>query len=143
MKNLKLFLASLLLCSPSAFSYELHFEREKPITIEEWSSTINNFKAVRINDSPIKNKNPNTGEIITIIVPTGSAQVFFPKKNSWHHVFNFGKEISFSPNENWDNPNNELRLLTFDIANELGAKIVGQEGEVYNQPTKKPWWKFW
>ena len=45
------------------------------------------------------------------------------------------------------NPDGEMRNKMIDIAQRLGAKVQGDDGEPYNfkeaVKNKKPWWKVW
>ena len=49
------------------------------------------------------------------------------------------------------NPDSEMLRKMFLIADALGAKLQGDDGEIYNSigmvapqdRAKKPWWKFW
>ncbi|MET1257430.1 hypothetical protein [Aliikangiella maris] len=92
----------------------------------------------------------------------GDAEVYLAEENEWARIYRFNEAISFNATETWDEPEDELRAITFALAKKLDAQVNGDEGETYNedgssnwkdmrpaQPVKvnlmpaKKWWQFW
>jgi len=115
----------------SMAAYHLHIERETPITLEEWKSVLDETDNVRITDKDAVAINPMTQEEIRIVMPEGSAEVYFPETKEWIIVFTFSKSIYFNATAAWNEKNSHIRNVAFQVANGLSAKIIGDEGEEY------------
>ena len=133
--------------------YEFNISRDQPITLEEWKNLVSNHEHLRPLSEPTEITNPKTKEVIKIMNVEGDTQVFFATEKKWYSVFRYSNgSISFNYTSEWDNKNSTTREIAFDIAKELGAKIIGDSGvEIENtyppteyiEVTKKKWWQFW
>jgi hypothetical protein len=122
-------------------AYEIHIERvndkgepaDESITLSEWKAAIENQKNVRLASNDIVGTNPATGEVIRIPNSDGDAEVFFPEESKWYRVYRWRKgKINFKGLPSFDNPNDTIRQTTRLLAEVLGARIVGDEGEFYD-----------
>ena len=111
--------------------YQLHIEREIPISLKEWQEVVNEHEFVRILNEDVVGINPITKEEIRIKMPEGSAEVYFPEFKEWYSVFTFSETIYFNAPEEWEQKNSYIRTLVFKIAKRLSAKVTGDEGEEY------------
>ena len=115
----------------SMAGYHLHIEREASISLEEWQKVVNEHEFVRITNKDVVGINPITKEEIRIVMPEGSAEVYFPESKEWITVFGFGRTIYFNATNAWEQKNSYIRTIVFQLANALSAKVIGDEGEEY------------
>ena len=115
----------------SMAGYFIHIERKTPITLDEWQAVVNVEEFVRISNENVSGINPITKEAISVSMPAGSAEVYFPMTQEWQPVFTFGKTIYFNAPNDWEQKDTYIRLLAFRLANRLNANVVGDEGEEY------------
>lgn len=122
-------------------AYALYIEREsEEITIEEWSAAVGKLPEARLAMDVSQAVNPKTGEVISVPCGPGYVEVLFRKnsfpgfgaKREWCLSIHFsrGKGI-FNATEGIESPNNPVHIVASELAHALGAKIVGEEGEVY------------
>jgi len=109
--------------------YSLHIERpESPISQEEWEIWVNNAPDFNLSRE-WKTTNSKTGSVIAIpcdalgewVRPDGDGRVAFDYSNG---------RISFRADQ-------AALHKAKQIAEELGARIVGDEGEIYHSPASK------
>ncbi|MFW1261790.1 hypothetical protein ACEV74_22600 [Vibrio parahaemolyticus] len=122
-------------------AYTLHIEREKTIDLEEWVNVIDSIDGLRIDANNREILNPNTGEIITIQGESGDVSIRnvtkgflgFGKQVSWDKaiLFNSGR-AQFKFVDGIEQSHHPVHIAVAKIAKELGALIVGDEGEVYD-----------
>ena len=104
-------------------------------TPEEWTAAIEATEGVRLDSSDLEAQNPATGEVMRIGGADGDVALFDPESEEWYKkVFSFYKgHSSFDAPRDWDtNQNSPLRRAACAIASQLGAKLVGEEGEEYS-----------
>lgn len=126
--------------------YELHIECNDPIQLEDWKAAVVQVDGVALRTADSAAINPATREEIRIPVEGGDAVVDFsgsPVDLRW----SASGRVSFGPPADWDEPRCALRDPIFSLAKQLGARIVGDEGEEYRAPEPpndlNPWWKLW
>lgn len=121
-------------------AYAIHIERETEIKLEEWIESVNSTEGCRINNEGVSAINPNTGEEIHISGTEGDVEVLFQtkgflgigKKSSWEMCITFFEgRASFKPTKDFEFTENPVRVVIFKLARQLSAKVVGDEGEVY------------
>lgn len=121
-------------------AYAIHMEREPEIKLEEWIEAVNSTEGCRINNEGVSAINPNTGEEIHISGNEGDVEVLFQtkcflgfgKKNSWEMCITFFEgRASFKATEDIESTENPVRVVISKLARKLSAKVVGDEGEVY------------
>jgi hypothetical protein len=118
---------------------KLYIERNSPITIDDWVNAVGLAEGVRINDEDKVGINPKTGEKVTVTAKEGDAEVFLSKGKVWKRIYSFGHSISFHAPQSWNKEDDEIRVVTFELANLLNALVVNEVGEVVDcNPTIKP-----
>jgi len=112
--------------------YELHFEREPVITLEEWKAGVSGVAHVRLNADGASATNPKTGEVISIGGVDGDAEI--EVGNRWQPFFRWRDRgwITFGYVDDFDNPDSRVRQLIARLSGLLEAKVVDDEGEVHN-----------
>ena len=125
---------------------------ENPITLEEWLSFVENDPEMR-HDGYAEAESPD-GDMIRYENEGLSVWIRYTKHRydggmAW---FDYGEG-----NITVKNPDSEILAKMYKIAQEFGAIVQGDEGEIYDangqsncQETKdsivtkkKPWWKLW
>jgi len=125
---------------------------EQPIALEEWLSYIENTPDMK-HDGYAEATSPN-GDIIRyenvgLSVWTGYSKNGLDGGKAWFD-YRDGNIIV-------KNPDSEILVKMYEIAQELEAMVQGDDGEVYDEngqsnwqgknvsveTEKKPWWKFW
>lgn len=122
-------------------SYSLHIERSPAeLTLEEWIEAVKKQEGVKLIEGGSKITNPKTGEVISIPGRPGDVAVLFHSKgffgfgseSEWHPCISFfGGRASFKAPIDMQSPNDPLRAAVSELAKTLGAKVVGDEGEVF------------
>jgi len=121
--------------------YALHIERSpKGFTLDEWIEQVTKQDGVKLVETGVEAKNPTTGETISIEGRPGDVAVLFPtteflgfgRKAEWRTCIRFFRnKASFNATPELESPLSPLRVAASSLAAALGAKIVGDEGEVY------------
>jgi hypothetical protein len=115
--------------------YSLHIERaNQTISLAEWTAAVTKVPGVRLESSDIQAQNPTTGAVISVGGNPGNAAVLFGvgANQSWETCLFFGKRsISFAASNDIESPSNPVHIAVAALAKELGAQIVGDEGEEY------------
>ena len=126
--------------------YELHIERDGPIAVEEWTNAVAQVDKVTLRSDDSVAIDPQTGEEIRIPANDGDAVVTIPNGSLGLRWSSSGR-ASFRATDDWDDATSSLRTTIFALAQQLDARVVGDEGEEYGSPDRveqsKPWWKLW
>jgi hypothetical protein len=117
-------------------AYEIHIERKngQPISLDEWVNVVENVESVRFGDAATTIvTNPATGEQISNPQMHRMAELFDVGSQAWIAMFRwFGGRISTRASRDFDAFNSHQRLVMRVLALQLGAQIVGDEGEGYD-----------
>lgn len=112
-------------------AYEVHIERDPPILPDEWRAAVEAFSEIRLAPSAeVEAQNPLTGEQIVLAGSGLDAEVLLA--GTWTRIFRFGRRgsVSLRPSPRFDEED-ELRRLVRRLAAALAARVVGDEGELY------------
>ncbi len=122
--------------------YTYHIEIPgKIILLEEWMNAVSQIEGVRIDSTDIEGINPITGEVITVQGNPGNVAVDFKKellfglikKSEWVTcIFYEAGHVGFKAVNGVESPDNPLNKAVKKIAEKLNAKIIGDEGELFN-----------
>lgn len=115
--------------------YSLHIERAKQaITLDEWTAAVSRVAGVRLERADSQAENPTTGAVISFGGNPGNTAVLFNTdgEESWETCLFFREgSISFAATEDIESPSNPVHIAVATLAKQLGAQIVGDEGEAY------------
>lgn len=113
-------------------SYELHITREDMIELDEWELLVSTTDGVRCSQAG-SNAIGSDCEVISIKHRPGDTEVFFPDESCWCMVFRLSSngKITFKAPVDWNDRESIVRRLATCLAQNLNARIVGDEGEVY------------
>lgn len=130
---LRLLLGSLLLSSLPAIvmGYDLHITKaaewsesaKNPITEEQWKSAVLADRELKM-DTSATASNPKTHEVIQISNPLMASWID-PKTNSKHYFYYSRGKVTVK------NPSESAIKKMKAVASKLGAKVQGDEGELY------------
>ncbi|QYX65301.1 hypothetical protein K2227_02910 [Shewanella putrefaciens] len=117
--------------------YGILIERkDRKITFSEWIETICKIQNIKFDGNPQILKNRATGEVITIGGNPNIVAVNFSDKQSkeeWRTCIYFKNgSVMLNIINDIENIDKRLKLTISKIAKELGANIVGYDGEVYD-----------
>ena len=116
-------------------AYEIHIKRKngQPINIDEWVNAVGNVESVRLGDAATTIvTNPATGEQISNPQIQGVAELFDFGSQAWIAMFRwFEGRITTRASRDFDTFNSHQRSVMRALASQLGAQIVGDEGEIY------------
>ena len=112
-------------------AYCLHIESEDDeIDIDEWISAVSDTPGARIDTDAATVSNPTTGEEITIAAGSGDVSVLIDSE--WIKCLFFADgRATFNAVAGIEKPSNAVHVAVSKIAGAIGAKIVGDEGELY------------
>ena len=123
-------------------AYGLHIKRhEREISLEEWLSALESVAGVRQKTEDTVAINPKTGEEIRIGRNDGDAEVLFTtsgflgfgRREEWCPACQFfNGRASFKATRDSESPKSPVRRAAAQLAAALDAKIVGDEGELYD-----------
>jgi hypothetical protein len=121
-------------------AYEIHIERRGvdsrrlPISLSEWCAVVERTDGVRMAEGDVRATNPKTGELIGIKNGGGDAEAFFPDNGAWLRAFRWSPSgrISFRAPRDFEIPTSAIRLIAQVLAHSLDARLVGDEGEIYD-----------
>ena len=119
-------------------AYALHIERpddQEPISLEDWQAAISRVSSVRPAAGDAHLMNPKTREDIRIPNNGGDAEVFLPGSGEWIRYFRWSQSgtVSFNAEPLSDPNGRSIVPVIFELAKELGALVVGDDGEEYDQ----------
>jgi hypothetical protein len=123
--------------------YDLHIERKgadlesDPVAIPlpEWQAAISTTAGVRpAVERAATFTNPQTGDLVSIGMGEGAAEVFFPGDSKWHPAFSWrrGSVVFSAPFEPGD-LSHPVWAAAVALASRLGAVVRGDDGEVYDR----------
>lgn len=121
-------------------SYQLHIRLDnEPISESAWQRAVEAVDGVRMASAgPMTIRHPVTGDEISVSGTPTSAELFFPAgyegpHGQWVPVFHYSPRGSITVNAAFDfeDPDDPVRKAMKALAGELGAVIVGDEGETY------------
>jgi hypothetical protein len=125
----------------SVVGYDLHIERmgadtesdPVPIPLPEWQAAISTTAGVRpAVEHAATATNPQTGDVISIELGEGAAEVFFPADAKWYPVFRWRRgSVVFSARFEPGDLSHPAWAAAVALASRLGAAIRGDEGEIY------------
>lgn len=121
-------------------AYDLRIERlagspdtdPTPILLGEWSAAVAATEGVRLFAADAHTiTNPKTGEVISIPIRQGDAEVFFPDTGQWHSVFRWrGGSAAFTGRFDPGDSSHPVWAIAIALASR-----VGDEGEIYDLQT--------
>ncbi len=124
--------------------YDLHITRASdwfdsesaPISIDEWKLAVASVTGTRLDDGPVILANPKTGERIAVSGRDGDVAVLLD--GTWVKVFHYyeGRIVFKAGPVNLNDSNDKVAVAAFRLAQLLSAKIVGDEGEIYEKKPK-------
>lgn len=117
-------------------TYFLRIEREmedgeaRPITLPEWKEAVSSVEGVRMSEGDAALVNPLTKETVVLHNRGGDAELFRADCNRWLRVLWWTPDgiVRFPAPETDGDP---LLNAARGLATELDARIVGQDGEIY------------
>lgn len=112
--------------------YELHLERDPPITLNEWKAAVSKAAHVRLNSGGTHIINPKTHETISIPGIDGDAEI--DTGNGWRVHFRWSDtgSIAFPYSDEFNHPDSLIRQTVKSLASALDAQVIGDEGEAYD-----------
>jgi hypothetical protein len=120
-------------------AYCLHIEREDraPIALAEWQAAVAKTEGVRIFALAAHTGiNPQTGEVLRMRANEGDTDVFFPDENEWQSIFRWhGDSAIFAARFETTETSHPIWKASVALATLLGARIRGDEGEIYDFAT--------
>jgi hypothetical protein len=115
--------------------YEIHIRRddESEIGLDEWRAAVAAIDGMRLASGDAFARNPRTNAKIRIPTQGGDVEVFFPECDAWVRCLSWSHgRISFRPPVDFANPTCWFRWALAALATQLGARLVGDDGEVYD-----------
>ena len=119
--------------------YTITIQRDPPFTLEEWQRLVSSRQDLRLRDAPYTPQNPVTGEVLSMTAAPGDAELLLD--GQWVPCFTWrrgqpatgwpGSAVFDAPTDFGD-PHSPLRVVARDLANVLGARLVGEEDEEYD-----------
>ncbi|MBC7147106.1 MAG: hypothetical protein H5U24_17155 [Thioclava marina] len=114
--------------------YTIYIERPAgpPIGFDEWEYAVGKVDGVRLStDEHQSVTNPKTGEVIGLRAGPGLAEIRL-RDGRWQHALRwFSGTIVLRAPRDFDDPDSAMRRLLRVLAGELGAEVIGDEGETY------------
>lgn len=120
-------------------AYSIHIVRHdkaghrEPIETAEWIEAVSALKGVRLASYEMTASNPVTGENITINSDGADVELYDEQQNAWLPVFCWSKRgsASFKAPPDFDEATSRVRVVAGELARNLSAHLVGDEGEFY------------
>lgn len=122
-----------------AVAYSIHIVRHdkagnpEPIEVREWVVAVSTLDSVRLASSDVTASNPVSGENIVIKSDGADAELYDEQQNAWLPVFRWSKRgsVSFNVPSDFDEVTSRVRMVAGELARNLSAELVGDEGEFY------------
>lgn len=122
-----------------AVAYSIHIARHdkagnrEPIDVREWVAAVSALNGVRLASSDMTASNPESGENIVIKGDGADAELYDEQQNAWLPVFRWSKRgsVSFNSPPDFDEATSRVRIVAAELARNLSAELVGDEGEFY------------
>ena len=123
--------AFLSLVSSVVLAYDIHITKasewsesaKSPVTEEQWKAAVLADGELKIDDTASAT-NPKTKETIQIINPLMASWIDPKTKNKHYFYYSRGKITVKNPSDS------AIKKMKF-VASKLGAKVQGDEGELY------------
>ena len=122
-------------------AYEIHIQRittddstgsDSSFTLDEWKSFVESTESLRFTSKAVAVTNPATGEKIWAF-PKGYGNTEMLIENEWLPVFRWRDgTISFNGQPSFEDGADPVRKIVAQIATQLGAVVVGDDGENYD-----------
>lgn len=114
-------------------AYELHIKREpQGISLDEWLEAVATVPGLRLARAPAEALNPLTGETVSVPSAKGTVEVL-SGEGEWCTAFRFARDqISFKATRTIESAFDPTHIAASALAEKLGAKILGDEGETYS-----------
>ncbi|TXI93390.1 MAG: hypothetical protein E6Q34_05575 [Burkholderiaceae bacterium] len=111
-------------------AYSLHIESTKgPIPLEAWKKAVDTIEGARYVEAERLVTNPFSGERILVKGNEGDIEI---STSSFSVGISFRRgRVTFSNRKEFDDPLNSIRLALAKLAAILDAKVIGDEGEIY------------
>jgi hypothetical protein len=111
-------------------AYAITITRDDAISVEEWMRAVSLHPELRPSDDGSNATNPATGERIAIPRRHGDVEMLID--GAWLPVFIWGRRgPSFKANPEFVADDGVVRVVTRQLARELGARLEGDAGETY------------
>jgi hypothetical protein len=112
--------------------YEIHIERDPPLTLDEWKAAVRATEGVRLNDSGASATNPRTREVVSIAGVDGDAEVDVAGR--WLPCFRWRRagSVVFRASRDFTDAQSPLRRIARELASKLDAAVRGDDGERYD-----------
>jgi hypothetical protein len=122
-----------------AVAYSIHIVRHdkagnrEPIEVREWVAAVSASDGVRLASSDVTASNSVSGENIVIKSDGADAELHDEQRNAWLPVFRWSKRgsVSFNAPSDFDEATSRVRMVAGELARNLNAELVGDEGEFY------------
>ncbi|MGY4398326.1 hypothetical protein ACVWZA_003532 [Sphingomonas sp. UYAg733] len=120
-------------------AYSIHIVRHdkagnrEPIEVREWVAAVSALDGVRLASSDVTASNPVSGENIVIKRDDADAELHDEQQNAWLPVFRWSEHgsVSFNAPSDFDEATSRVRMVAGELARNLSAELVGDEGEFY------------
>jgi len=110
--------------------YDIHIRRDPQLMLSEWKSAVEATESVRLDSSVASITNPITKTVVSVPGADGDAQI--DMDGHWTLVFCWRHgEVVFRPCGDFDDPKGMVRRIAKNLAEHLGAQIIGDGGELY------------
>lgn len=111
-------------------AYQLHIERDTPISLEDWLEAISGLATLKEDGGAVASVNPVTGERISIPGKSGDVSVLVG--GEWRKTFSWNKgRASFKVPSDTSKANPTM-ATALHLALRLSAVVRGDEGETYH-----------
>lgn len=112
-----------------AYSFHIVLD-EDDIEIDDWIDAVGNIDGIKIDRSDSTEINPETGDEISIAGSDGAVSVLIGSE--WVQCIYFREgRATFNAVADIESPTHPVHIAVSRLSGVLGAKIVGDEGEVY------------
>ncbi|MEQ1697457.1 MAG: hypothetical protein ABL901_16615 [Hyphomicrobiaceae bacterium] len=120
-------------------AYEIHIRRldgergRLPIPLEAWLAAVQAVPNVRLASGDAVAQNTATSEVIRIRDVGGNVEVIDPARQTWDRALRWsaGGYASFRAPQGFENSDHPMRIVARELAEAVGAVVVGDEGETY------------
>ena len=118
--------------------YDLYISRSTPIDLDEWKDAVHRAQKVRLKADDSHEITTPGGDVISFGSRPGDAEVLLPspiegEESEWVPVlFWFDGKVRFRSEFALHDSNDAFRRIASDLAQDLEARIVGEEDEEYS-----------
>lgn len=116
-------------------AYSIHLRRDSGnhISDAEWKEAVRAHPLLRLQQNEALSViNPSTGAEIQSASNLGDAEIWLDDSQTWVHAIRWrtGCATLKAPRD-FDEPDSFLRVLLRELAENLSAQVIGDEGEAY------------